>query len=214
VYVPKHFEETDRAVLHALIDTHPLGAWITHGADGLAVDHIPFLVDRTRGEFGTLLAHVAKVNPVWRALDGENESVVVFRGADAYVSPAWYPAKHEHGRVVPTWNYAVVHAFGRARAIHDPAWLRDLLERLVARHESSRPQPWQIADAPADYIARQLEAIVGIELPIRRIEGKWKASQNRSRPDRLGVVAGLAETANGAAMSQLVLERLEAGEPR
>lgn len=210
MYLPKHYEVTNVEVLHALIDAHPLGAWVTTGEGGLAIDHIPFLVDATRGEFGTLIGHVARANPVWRSLADARESVVMFRGPDAYVSPSWYPSKREHGKVVPTWNYAVVHAFGAARAIHDHGWLLALLERLTQRHEASRAEPWHVADAPADYVARQLDAIVGIELPIRRLEGKWKVSQNQPAPNRRGVVAGLRAEPHGEAMAALV-ERGGAG---
>ena len=204
MYIPKHYEMKDVGSLHALIDAHPLGAWVRQGDDGLAVDHIPFLIDAAGGEFGTLTGHVAKANPVWRTLAEDRESVVVFRGADAYVSPSWYPSKREHGKVVPTWNYAVVHAFGTARAIHDHGWLMRLLERLTARHESARHAPWSVGDAPADYIARRLDAIVGIELPIRRIEGKWKASQKESEADRLGIAEGLRADPASQAMAKLV----------
>jgi transcriptional regulator len=191
LYVPKHYEEKDIAVLHALIDAHPLGAWVTTGNAGLVANHIPFLIDAARGEFGTLVGHVAKANPVWRALSGENESLIIFQGPDAYVSPSWYQSKKEHGKVVPTWNYAVVHAFGTPRAIPDHAWLMALVDRLTTKHESGRTAPWKVTDAPADYISKRLDAIVGIEIPIRRIEGKWKASQNQPLPDKLGIIAGL-----------------------
>jgi transcriptional regulator len=204
LYIPKHYEETNLAVLHGLIAAHPLGAWVTTDSAGLAVDHIPFHVDAGRGEFGTLVGHVAKANPVWRSLSGENESAVIFRGVDAYVSPSWYPSKQEHGNIVPTWNYAVVHAFGKARAIHDHAWLLALLERLTAQHESGRAEPWRVGDLPANNLARRLDAIVGIELPIRRIEGKWKASQKEAPCDRLGIAAGLRQEANAEAMARLV----------
>jgi len=191
LYIPKHYEETDIATLHALIDAHPLGAWVMTGDAGLVANHIPFLIDAERGEFGTLVGHVAKANPVWRSLSGEDESVVIFQGPDAYVSPSWYPSKKEHGKVVPTWNYAVVHAFGSPQAIHDHVWLMAMVERLTTKHESGRPASWKVADAPADYISKRLDVIVGIEIPIRRIEGKWKASQNQPLPDKMGIVAGL-----------------------
>jgi transcriptional regulator len=206
LYIPKHYEEKEIAVLHALIDAHPLGAWVTTAGAGLVANHIPFLIDAARGEFGTLIGHVAKANPVWRSLSGENESLVIFQGADAYISPSWYPSKKEHGKVVPTWNYAVVHAFGTPTAIHDHAWLMTLVERLTTKHESGRQSPWKVADAPADYVSKRLEVIVGIEIPIRRIEGKWKVSQNQPLPDKLGIVAGLnAEAcAESTEMARLV----------
>ena len=162
MYIPKHYETTDVRELHALIDRHPLGTWVTAAGHGIVANHIPFLIDAQRGEFGTLVAHVAKANPVWRALVDGNESIVIFQGPDAYVSPSWYPSKKEHGKVVPTWNYAAVHAYGPARAIHDHAWLMDLVERLTAKHEAGRASSWKVSDAPPHYIARRIEAIVGI----------------------------------------------------
>lgn len=191
MYLPEHFRETDARVLHALIDAHPLGAWVTLGDDGLLVNHLPFLLDPERGPRGTLVGHVARANPVWRSFSTTLESVIVFQGAETYVTPSWYPSKRAHGKVVPTWNYAVVHAHGMPRAIEDPAWLLELVTRLTARHESGRAVPWKVSDAPADYTARLLEAIVGIEIPITRLVGKWKVSQNRPAADRLGVAEGL-----------------------
>jgi len=206
VYIPQHYEEQDPAALRALIEAYPLGAWVTPDDGGIVVNHIPFLIDAQRGAFGTLVGHVAKANPVWRSLTDEHESVVIFRGPEAYVSPSWYPSKAEHGKVVPTWNYAAVNAFGSARAIHEQAWLLGLVERLTAIHESRRAAPWKVSDAPSDYIARRLQAIVGIEIPIRRIEGKWKVSQNQSPADRQGIVAGLDAEAQAepTAMARLV----------
>jgi transcriptional regulator len=182
---------------------------VTTGDAGLVANHIPFLIDAARGEFGTLVGHVAKANPVWRSLPAEKESMVIFQGPDAYVSPSWYPSKKEHGKVVPTWNYAVVHAFGSPQAIHDHAWLLDLVERLTTKHESGRPASWKVTDAPADYISKRLDVIVGIEIPIRRIEGKWKASQNQPLPDKMGIVAGLNAEARPASaeMARLVAGR-------
>ncbi len=188
-YLPSHFEETDLATLQTLVDAHPLATWATLQDGELAVHHVPFLLDRTRGPFGTLVGHVARANPVWRA---PQRSVFVFQGAQAYISPGWYPSKQEHGKVVPTWNYAVVHAQGTPVAVQEPAALRAIVERLTDRHEAARPHPWQVGDAPDDYIARMLENIVGIEVPVERLVGKWKVSQNRSAADRSGVVAGLA----------------------
>ena len=191
MYTPTHYQETRLGVLHALIDAHPLGAWVCLGDTGLVVDHIPFLLEAERGEFGTLVGHVARANPAWQSLAADAESVVIFRGPDAYISPSWCPSKREHGKIVPTWNYAAVHAFGIARAIEDRAWLRSLVETLTARHESARAEPWRVAGAPADYIARRLDAIVGIEIPMRRIEGKWKVSQKDSEEDKRGIAAAL-----------------------
>lgn len=205
MYLPEHFAETDPRVLHALIDAHPLGAWVTLGAGGLLVNHIPFLLDADRGQYGTLVGHVARANPVWRSFSTTVESVIVFQGAETYVTPSWYPSKRAHGKVVPTWNYAVVHAHGIPRAVEDPAWLLQLVTRLTERHEAARAAPWKVSDAPADYTARLLEAIVGIEIPIARLVGKWKVSQNRTAADRLGVADGLLERGDAAAAEMAAL---------
>ncbi len=191
MYLPKHFEESDPQVLHALIRAHPLGTWVTQHEGELLANHIPFLIDPARGANGTLVGHVARANPVWRSFSETVESLVVFQGPESYITPSWYPSKREHGKVVPTWNYAVVHAHGVPRAIDDREWLRGLVNRLTDTHEAAMARPWQVADAPPEFIDRQLEAIVGIEIPLARLVGKWKVSQNRPAPDRRGVAAGL-----------------------
>ena len=216
MYLPALTAETDRPTLHALIDTHPLGTWVTQGEGGLTADHVPFLLDRDRGEHGTLVGHVARANPVWRALlqTPTAESMIVFQGAQSYVSPSWYAAKQEHGKVVPTWNYAVVHAHGVARPVEDRAWLLRLVGRLTDTHEAALRQtaPWQVTDAPADYVDGMLNAIVGIEIPIARLIGKWKVSRNRPAADRQGVATGLGSEGGDAAsaMAALVQRTLEA----
>ncbi|WP_394789172.1 FMN-binding negative transcriptional regulator [Rhodoferax sp.] len=204
-YLPKHFEETDPAILHALVQANPLATWVVPQQGELLVNHIPLLLDADRGEHGTLIGHVARANPVWQAL-ADAASVAIFQGPQAYVSPSWYPSKQVHGKVVPTWNYAVVHAHGVARCFDDRERLRALVTRLTAVHESPRAQPWQVADAPADYLDSMLSAIVGIEIPVQRWVGKWKVSQNRAKDDRLGVAQGLEElgTAQADAMALLV----------
>ncbi len=210
MYVPAHFAEQRPDVLHQLIATHPLGTLVTLGAGGLDANHIPFEIDPATTEsapHGTLRAHVARANPVWQDFRSEVDVLVIFQGPQAYISPRWYvEAKPAHGKVVPTWNYCVVHAHGQLRAFDDRDWLRAQVGRLVRRHESTQPKPWEIADAPADYIEKQLAAIVGIEIPIRRLTGKWKVSQNRSEADRAGVAEGLGRnnTSDDAAMADLV----------
>ena len=189
MYVPPHFEEKDPEVLRALIAAHALGAWVT---STLVVNHIPFLL---RGD--TLVGHVSRANDVWKNLSGE--SVVIFQGPEAYITPSWYASKQEHGKVVPTWNYAVVHVHGTPRAIEDHAWLLGLVTELTDTNEAPRANPWKVTDAPADYVRASLKAIVGIEIPIRAMVGKWKASQNRSAEDRAGVVEGLREAGDNAA---------------
>jgi len=206
MYVPQHFAETDIAVLHALIGTHPLGTWVSATEGGLVANHVPFLLDPSRGECGTLVAHVARANPIWQTFSTSVPSLVVFQGAQAYVSPSWYPSKRAHGKVVPTWNYVVVHAHGVPRAIDDRAWLRTHLETLVSTHEAPQPAPWRIADAPVDFIDGLLRLIVGIEIPIATLTGKWKVSQNRPEPDKLGVAAGL--TARGDAPSAAMADHV------
>jgi transcriptional regulator len=205
MYLPKHFEESRIDVLHGLIRAHPLGALVTTGANGLEANHVPFEIDPDPAPFGTLRAHVARANPVWR--EGAGDALVIFQGPDIYVSPSWYPSKREGGKVVPTWNYAVVHAYGALRAIDDAAWLRAFVERLTDRHEAARPDRWHVTDAPADYVDKMLTAIVGIELPVTRLVGKWKVSQNRPAADRAGVIAGLEADGDDAARAMAAAVR-------
>lgn len=191
MYVPKHNEEPDVAVLHSLIKAHPLATWVTHGDGELLANHIPFLLDPTRGEMGTLVGHVARTNPVWHSFSNAIHSVFVFQGAETYITPSWYPSKHAHGKAVPTWNYAVVHAHGLPRSVEDRAWLLQHVSQLTDANEAEQALPWKVSDAPQAYIDRLLQAIVGLEIPIAKLVGKWKVSQNRPEPDKLGVVAGL-----------------------
>ena len=214
MYLPAHFEETRTDVLHALIRSHPLGTLITLDAGGAPqANPIPFLIEPGPGVHGTLRGHVARANPLWRETRGDVDALVVFQGAQSYISPGWYPAKAEHGKVVPTWNYVVVQARGRLRAIDDEAWVRALVTRLTDRFEAAQSRSWAVADAPADYIATMLRAIVGIEIELGSLVGKWKVSQNRSAADRKGVAAGLAalaaqgNDAQAAAMAAEVASR-------
>jgi len=206
MYMPAHFEETRVEVLHRLIHEHPLAVLVTLGSSGLNANHIPLEIDPEPAPFGTLRGHVARANPVWRDFSRDIEALTVFQGPQAYISPAWYQTKKETGKVVPTFNYIVVHAYGSLRIIEDEAWLRSLVERLTTRHESGRAEPWKVSDAPEDFIKTQLRAIVGIEMPVTRLVGKWKVSQNRPAVDREGVVRGLSamKDANASAMSRLV----------
>jgi transcriptional regulator len=206
MYVPPHFAEDRLPVLHELIRAHPLAALVTLTADGLVANHIPMLIEPSDGSLGRLVGHVSRANPVWQAIRSEVEALAIFQGPQRYITPAWYPTKQASGKVVPTWNYAVVHARGALRVIHDRAWLRALVERLTDTHEASRPDPWHVTDAPGDFIDRQLGGIVGLELSITRLEGKWKVSQNRNSEDRPGVVRGLRAAGEPAslAMAELV----------
>lgn len=212
MYVPQHFEETDISVLHQLIQAQPLAAWVFNAGGELQVNHLPLLLDPARGAFGTLAGHVARPNPAWRACAG-SASVAIFQGPQAYITPSWYPSKHEHGKAVPTWNYAVVHAHGQPRVIEDRDWLLRHVTALTTAQERGQALPWQVSDAPADYIERLLGGIVGIEIPISRLAGKWKVSQNRPEADRLGVAAGLLGRAEpqAAEMARLVRQRLPQG---
>jgi transcriptional regulator len=195
MYQPTPFREDRLDVQHELIRAYPLGLLVSTGADGLVANPIPFLLDAESSPNGTLRCHVARANPQWKALQGNIDCLVVFQAADHYITPSWYASKREHGRVVPTWNYATVHCWGTPRIIEDAAWLHTQVDALTRIHETPRTAPWAVSDAPDPFVAAQLRAIVGIEIPISRIEGKWKVSQNRPEADRRGVHDGLvAET--------------------
>lgn len=191
MYCPAAFRQDDLPTLHAQIHASGLALLSSAGAQGLQASHLPLLLEPGKGEFGTLYGHFARANPHWRDLAAGAEALVVFSGADAYVHPGWYPAKAEHGKVVPTWNYIAVHVWGQAEVFYEPERLLQLVSRLSDRHEQGRLQPWAVSEAPRDYIDAMLRAIVGFALPIRRIEGKWKLSQNRSEADQAGIRAGL-----------------------
>lgn len=212
MYEVKAFREDRVEVMHALIAEHPLAALVVMTAEGLEANHIPMLVDPALApgrEYGTLRGHVARGNPLWRTFKADSEALAIFQGPQGYITPSWYPSKAQHGKVVPTWNYAIVHAYGPL-VIHDEVeWLRTLVKDLTQRHESPREQPWQVTDAPADYLDNMLKAIVGIEIPIRRLQGKWKMSQNRLPHDRDGVVSALqAQGAQGDAASRAMLDAM------
>lgn len=196
MYLPKHFEQNDAAALAALMRAHPLATLVTVTNGALSADHLPLQYDASTR---TLRGHVARANPLWRDAAG-TAVLALFHGPQGYVSPNWYPSKAEHHKAVPTWNYAVVHAHGRLRAVDDAAWVHALVSELTARHEAGHTPPWQVADAPADYLQQMLGAIVGIEITIERLVGKWKLSQNRSEADRLGAAAGVDDAALAALM--------------
>jgi transcriptional regulator len=209
MYAHRHYEETRVEVMHALVKAHPLGALVRLGANGLDADHIPFEIAPPTEDapFGVLRGHVARANPLWR--DAGEQVMVLFQGPSAYITPELYEEKSVNGKVVPTWNYAVVHAHGPLRVIDERDWVRAMVERLTNRHEQARANPWAVSDAPADYIDAMLKAIVGIEIPLERLEGKWKVSQNRSEQHQARMAAGLAVEPGGAALAQLMRERLE-----
>jgi transcriptional regulator len=216
MYLPAHFEETRPEVLHELVRAHPLGLLITLGQAGLQANPVPFILDADpAGGPPTLRAHVARANPVWREARADVESLVVFQGAQAYISPSLYASKAATGKVVPTWNYVIVQARGTLRVMDDAPWLHALVTRLTERHEATRAVPWQVSDAPADYIDTMLRAIVGIELTLTSLTGKWKVTQNRSAADRAGVVDGLRAQAeqNGDPMAEAMAALVEQTPP-
>jgi len=195
MYVPAHFDEPRTEVLHELIARHPLGVLFTHGRGGLDANHLPFELNAAQGGHGTLHAHVARNNPVWRDVSDGDEALVVFSAGDAYISPQWYPSKHEFHKQVPSWNYIVVHAHGRMTIRDDERYVRGVVARLTRVHEASQPVPWKMTDGPKDYIDGMLKAIVGIEIQITRLVGKAKLSQNKEVRDIRG--AGNALVAKG-----------------
>jgi transcriptional regulator len=210
MYIPPSHREDRVPVLHDFIERHSLATLVTLSSAGLIASHIPMVLDPEPAPLGTLRGHVSRANPQWRDLAADVQALAIFYGPHHYISPSWYPSKTETGRVVPTWNYVTVHVYGPLRVIEDPDWLHSHLTSLTAAHEAQFSQPWQLKDAPADYIEAMAKGIVGLQLPIKRLEGKWKVSQNRSAADRHGVVAGLREldTPESNAMATLVMERL------
>lgn len=211
MYVNPLHQLTDHDALCSLMASRSLGAWVCQGREGLIANHVPFFLDRSRGPLGTLIGHVSRANAVWRELDSGTPSVVMFQGPQAYITPGWYPSKAEHGKVVPTWNYVVAHAHGVARAVHERDWLLGMLNRLTDDQEARRAAPWRVGDVPSTFIDKLLRAIVGIEIPIDRLEGKLKASQDEALQDRLGTVRGLREETSDEAgsMADLVMKAIE-----
>jgi transcriptional regulator len=190
MYLPKHFEQPDREALIALMRDRPLATLVIATSDGPTADLIPLEYVADAGAHGTLRGHVARANPLWKHAGAQ--ALAVFTGPEAYISPGWYPSKREHGKVVPTWNYTMVQAHGALQVHDDTTWLRALVGQLTTRHEAAQAQPWSVSDAPEDYVQQMLRAIVGIEIELVSLVGKWKVSQNRSAADRAGVADGLA----------------------
>src|SRR4051812_38119068 len=209
MYLPAAFEEDRTEVKHGLIRAYPLGTLIVSGPDGVSADAIPFMLYPEEGPHGhgLLRAHVARANPVWARLEAAPQCLVLFHGPEDYISPSWYETKRTTHKVVPTWNYAMVQARGAARVVDDAVWLRRQLDDLTASQEGRLPEPWQPSDAPADFLAATMKGIVGIEIPIDDLVGKWKVSQNRSAEDQRGVVDGL-QSSSEQAMAVLVAERI------
>ena len=194
MYVPAHFEEKNAAALFDLIASHPFGTLVTNGSGGLDANHIPFELDR---EKSVLHAHVARANPVWQAVRDGDEVLAIFQAGNAYISPNWYPSKHEFHKQVPTWNYQVVHAYGRIAIRDDEKAVRAIVARLTKTHEASQPVPWKMSDSPRDFIDAMVKAIVGIEIEITRLVGKSKLNQNKEERDRLGAANALKEKGAG-----------------
>jgi transcriptional regulator len=207
LYMPPAFRVDDLPLLLDHIARTGLATFITAGADGPLVSHVPLVHEPSDTGLGRLIGHLARANPQWQNTDLSKPALAVFMGPDAYVSPSWYPSKAEHARVVPTWNYAVVHVRGALTFFDDAEWLRAAVERLTHHHESRRTDPWQVSDAPERFVASQLKGIVGFEIAITSIEGKYKLSQNRAEPDREGVVAGLAREGDSAGLATRALMR-------
>ncbi|ADL55532.1 FMN-binding negative transcriptional regulator [Gallionella capsiferriformans] len=194
MYIPKQFEETDVDVLHELIRIKPLATLVTLNAGGIDANHIPLILSAETKPYGTLSGHVARSNPLWQNHPADTDVLVIFHGAESYITPSWYASKAESGKVVPTWNYVSVQAKGRLRVIHEPDWILSQLESLTAHNEAGFEHPWAVADAPHEFTRKLLDVIVGIEIEITELKGKWKVSQNRSDQDRASVVSGLTNT--------------------
>jgi transcriptional regulator len=193
MYLPQHYEETRKEELHRVIAEYPFGALVVQGPNGLDANHIPFELHADKGERGHLLAHVARANPVWKDMADGSEALVIFRGADAYISPNWYPSKHEQHKQVPTWNYRVVHVHGRLRIRDDEKFVRGVVARLTRVHEAGTgdARPWKMTDSSPEHIDQLLTLIVGLEIEITRMVGKWKLSQNKDARDRTNAAAEL-----------------------
>ena len=209
MYVPPHFLEDDKAALHRAIGETRLATLVTLGSEGMEASHMPILLDAGEGPYGAIRGHLARANPQWRRASAETPALAMFLGPDAYVSPNWYATKRETGRVVPTWNYLAIHAYGRVEFFEDAERLRAIVTSLTQRHEGRREKPWAVSDAPEDYIQAQLRGIIGFRLPIDRLEGKWKLSQNRPEADRRGVIEGLE--GEGGALESTIAQRMKDG---
>ena len=196
MYLPDHFRVEDLVEMHALIRAHPFAALVSAGASGLYGTHLPTVL-KDEGPFGTIECHLSRANPHWKDLAEGGEAMMIFQGPEAYITPNWYPSKAEHGKTVPTWNYAIVHAYGRPAVMQDAVWLRRHVGELTDQQERGEAKPWAVSDAPERYIEVMLRGIVGFRFEIARLEGKWKMSQNREMKDRAGVVTGLGARGEG-----------------
>jgi transcriptional regulator len=209
MYIPRANEETRLPVMHQLIHAEPFAALVTMGSSGLFASHIPMVLEEVENTPGILRGHIARANTQWRDIDTSIDALAIFAGPQHYITPAWYPGKAVDGKVVPTWNYVVVHAYGPLQVIEDKDWLLSHLEALTNQSEAHTAPPWKVSDAPAAFIEQLVNGIVGFEMVVRKLEGKWKLSQNRSAEDKRSVAAGLdaLQTPESAAMRDLVIER-------
>jgi transcriptional regulator len=209
MYIPKMYEENRVPVLHEFLESNPFASLITMTASGLFASHIPMVLEKDGSELGRLKCHVSRANHQWKEFSPEVEALAIFKGTDHYITPTWYVEKEETGKVVPTWNYEVVHAYGNLRAIQDHDWLHAHVSSLTDIHEATSPEPWHVSDASADYIDSQIKGIVGLEFTITRLEGKWKVSQNRHERDHEGIYKGLdhLNTEASRAMKKLIQTR-------
>ena len=209
MYIPKQFEEVSVEVMHELIRSYPLATLVTHSSGGLNANHIPLHLSESPVPYGTLRGHIARANPLLGEIAGGIETLAIFHGPDSYITPSWYATKKETGKVVPTWNYAVTHAYGLLRGVDNASWLRVHLDALTSHNEASFPEPWAVSDAPPEYIERIMTAIVGVEMVITSLLGKWKVSQNQPTQNQIGVIAGLE--ASGLPTSEAMAASVEAG---
>ena len=198
MYLPSQFAEPRIEALHRIVRDHSLGMLVRNTGAGMEADHLPFLLDADQGTHGVLIAHVARANALWREIEDGAKVLVVFRGVQGYISPNWYPGKHETHRRVPTWNYEVVHAHGTIHVRDDEKFVRAVVARLTRQHEADQPRPWKMGDAPADYLTEQLSHIVGIEIRLTRLDGKRKLNQHHEQRDRDGAIEGLEARGNQA----------------
>lgn len=209
MYIPKQFEEPRVEVMHELVRAYPLATLVTHSSSGLNANHIPLHLSESPAPYGTVRGHIARANPLFGEIAGGIEALAIFHGPDSYITPSWYATKKETGKVVPTWNYAVVHAYGVLRVVDNASWLRAQLDALTDQNEASFPEPWAVSDAPADHIERIMAAIVGVEMVITKMFGKWKVSQNQPTQNQVGVISGLK--ASGLLESQAMAALVETG---
>jgi transcriptional regulator len=209
MYIPKQFEEPRIDVMHELIRAYPLATLVTHSSNGLNANHIPLHLSQSPAPYGALQGHIARANPLFGEISDGIETLTIFHGPDSYITPSWYATKKKTGKVVPTWNYAVVHAYGVLRVVDNASWLRAQLDALTEHNESSFPEPWAVSDAPPEYIERIMAAIVGVEMVITKLLGKWKVSQNQPAQNQVGVISGLK--ASGLPESEAMAALVETG---